>query len=49
MDVDGPTVYLTLLGIGREIGNNIRILFEFIPPDDFEFNVDPWLIETNWL
>merc|ERR1712032_1325646 len=47
LDVDGPTVYLNLLGIGREIGNNVRILFEFLPPDDFEYNIDPWLIETN--
>ena len=48
MNADGPTIYLTLLGIGREIGNGFRILFEFLPPDDFEWNIDPWLIETNF-
>ena len=45
LNVDGPTIYLTLLGIGREVGNNLRILFEFQPPDDFEFNIDPWLLD----
>ena len=45
LNVDGPTIYLTLLGIGREVGNNLRILFEFLPPDDFEFNIDPWLLD----
>ena len=45
LDVDGPTIYLTMLGIGREIGNDLRILFEFLPPDDFEYNIDPWMLD----
>ena len=45
--LDGPTIYLSCLGIGREVGKMVRTIFEFAPPDDFEYNIDPWMSNDN--